>query len=334
MSGNFFFKDNEYNSGYGKGFTGLGFYLKPSIDYYLGQNSKISVGAFMELFSGRDEFNQVIPNVRFQQRVNENFDIILGSIYGNTGHNLEEPLYRYDNFYIRNIEYGMQFWFHSDWWESDLWVDWQQFIFENDPFPERVVGGWTNDLRLGDGKIKIYIPFQVLVNHYGGEINDTDEPYYSIFNGDIGLSFRKEMWNGITSLETLYFWYNQEDITQGSDLIFPTNHGYGIYTKIKYEGPRGSARLGYWFGNDFYAPMGEPSFMNFSGSEEDNFIENRNLITLQGIWKHNFGDYVEMGARMDTYFDVESRKTNFAFGLFLNFKSDFLIANVPMKSQI
>ncbi|MEA1986719.1 MAG: hypothetical protein U9N76_04440, partial [Candidatus Marinimicrobia bacterium] len=126
-----FIKNNEYFHHFTKGYTGIGFFIKPTIEYYLTKNTKANLGIYLLKYSGVDNFTQSIPIFTIQHKLTKNTDLIFGNIYGTLNHKLEEPLFRFDTYYQNNIEYGLQLLHNSKYLQSDIWMNWDKFIFNN-----------------------------------------------------------------------------------------------------------------------------------------------------------------------------------------------------------
>ena len=103
-----FFKNNEYESDFANGFTGIGVMFKPTLEYYFNKSTKLNFGAFGLKYSGLDGLSQLVPIYQIHHKVTNGFELVFGSLYGNLNHDLAEPLYRFDRYYLDNVEYGVQ----------------------------------------------------------------------------------------------------------------------------------------------------------------------------------------------------------------------------------
>ena len=135
-----FLKNNEYFEII-RGWTGIGFMLKPQLTYQPTKTTKIEAGYFLEKFSGRSSFYKPLPLFRIKQKLSKSLEVVMGHLYGNLNHKLAEPMFQFDRYYSDNVEYGIQFLFNNKYFESDLWINWEKFIFYNDPFKEEFILG-------------------------------------------------------------------------------------------------------------------------------------------------------------------------------------------------
>ena len=325
-----FFKNNEYNNDFTEGFTGIGFSIKPAVEYYLTSNTKVNAGVYLLKYSGINNFTQAIPLFSVQHKLTKNIELVFGSIYGTLNHQLEEPIYRFDRYYQNNVEYGLQFLWNSKSIESDLWLNWEKFIFKNDPFQEElVVGNNTNIKVYPSDKFDIYIPLQILISHKGGQIDSSPDPAASIINGLSGLRFNYKInKTGIVGFEPLIFWYQGWGLpdTGANSQIF--NNGKGLYLKVNYNNKYLSSMLGYWTANMFIAPKGEYLFQSVSELNDTFSQEERKLITAKIAIKHKVSESFKIEARADGYYDLVNRDFAYSYGLYFVINELFFLKNI------
>jgi len=105
-------------------------------------------------------------------------------------HELSEPLYRFDNDYQNQIEYGIQFLIDKKRFKSDVWLHWEQFIKKDDPFPEELYVGSKTWLQLYKKRnFSFQIWNEMLISHLGGQIDLSSNPDRTILNYSIGPEF-------------------------------------------------------------------------------------------------------------------------------------------------
>jgi len=262
-----FLKNNEYFNDFTSGFTGIGFTVKPTIEYYLNTDTKISVGYFFLKYSGLNKFSQNIPIFSVQHKLNQNLEMIFGNIFGTLHHELEEPLFRIDRYYQNNVEYGLQFILKTKGITNDFWVNWEKFIQKNDPFQEEfVAGNNANIILLNKKSWSLSLPFQLLFNHRGGQIDTSHKAVSTLMNGLGGFSLKYTINRRSICFKQLIMTYNGLNIPgQGEPNSQIFEKGYGYYSKIEYKQNSFQAMLGYWSANKFIAPRGEYLFQSISG---------------------------------------------------------------------
>lgn len=275
-----FLKNNEYNNNFSKGFTGIGTFVKPTIEYYFTNSTKVNLGGYFLKYSGLNSFSDITPIITIQQKLNDQFELVFGSLHGALNHNIKEPLYRFDRYYQNYIEYGVQVLHNSKYIQSDLWLNWEEFIFQNDPFQEEFEAGSVTEFKFSNNRWMINLPLQLLMVHKGGQIDTSPNPAISIFNGvtgaEIGISLDKER---SIAVEPLFYIYQGLDLPQTgvNSQLFDGGNAFAL--NIKYEGKSFNTALGYWNANQFIAPKGEYLYMSISENNPTFSQVNRELIT-------------------------------------------------------
>lgn len=331
-----FIKNNEYSNPFTDGFTGLGTFLKPTAEYYFNENTRINVGAFLIQYYGLDDFSDVQPIITIQHRVNDNLDLIFGSIYGNLNHNLEEPLYRFDRYYQNNVENGVQLLYNSEKFESDLWLNWEQFIFRDEPIQEEFEVGSVSELNLfSDNNFEINLPLQFLIYHKGGDIDTSPDPILSILNGVAGLDFQYQLNNkNLISIEPSVYLYSALTSPNDPNSVNAQafENGSAFYLKAKYKTEKFDASVGIWSANEFIAPRGE--FLFSSISDNNSFTqEDRTVIPAKVGYTHPISEAIKIAVRADAYYDVDNTNLDYSNGVYFIIDESFFIKKIHPKRE-
>ena len=133
----------------------------------------MELGGNVLRYNGRNDYTQATPwfNVHFQPT--EKLSVILGNLNSDFNHNLPEPLAEPEMYLSSRPEAGIQVRYDSRRFNTDLWIDWQQFIMKGDPFKERFVFGAVTNLKLMDKNFTtLSIPLIFYGMHQGGEIDN------------------------------------------------------------------------------------------------------------------------------------------------------------------
>ncbi len=322
-----FLKNNEYFNDFTKGFTGIGFFVQPELEYYVAKNTKINAGIHFLKYSGIDSFSQVIPLFSVQQKLGNHLDLIFGNIYGTLSHRIKEPLFRFDRYYQNNVEYGLQFWYHSKFITSDLWVNWEKYIFKASPFQEQFTVGSTSDFTVfSNHKIKTSIPLQLLFFHKGGQIDASSKPISTILNGVLGLDVKYLINNNNTiSFEPLFFIYKGLSLPDFGENSERFSSGKALYLKMKYHYKNANIGLGYWNSEKFIAPKGEYLFLNVSENNRQFSQLQRKLITSKFSFSYQFSKSVNLIFNASAYFDLNNSDLSHSAGLYLLINDSFLL---------
>ena len=257
-----FFKNNEYFNPLNEGYTLLGFVAKPTVVYYPGKTTRFEVGASFLKYSGREGFTAVEPLLRFQYQPSSGFQMIMGSIFGGASHELIEPLYRWEQDFMNPIENGLQFLFNTTSLKADVWLQWEKFIFRNDPFQEELTVGTTFSWKLpsSNKKFSINIPFQSLINHHGGQDISIDKPLQTLANYASGIKASWQRQSKLRGIDLECWVMGYSDFSPQKLQAYKS--GYGVYPKAGIQIGSFLLQMGYFYGNRFLAIKGEPLFLS------------------------------------------------------------------------
>lgn len=325
-----FVKNNEYFNKFAKGFTGIGFFMKPSLEYYFTETTKINIGTYFLKYYGTDNFNQIFPIFTIHQKLGKNFNLIMGSLYSSLFHEIEEPCYRSDRYYQNNSEFGIQLIWLSKNIKSDLWIDWEKFIQKGDPFQEKIFAGSTTELKFFQKtKYSLIIPLQVFAHHSGGQIDSTDLPVVTTFNFVSGINIKFDIFNNKSiKLENLFFYYKNS----GKPTNFPAkeivNQGIAFYTKLKYQAKNQDLTLGFWNANKFFAPHGEYLFMSISEFDNTFYENNRKLLTLKYEISYSFCKKIDLEFATSLYYDLINNNLDYSMNLYFNINKSFELCKI------
>ncbi len=325
-----YFKNNEYTNDFTRGFTGIGYLAKPELSLYLTDKLRISGGALIQQYSGRDTLEMVLPVFRMQYAFDESLQLVLGNIYGNLNHGLKEALFRYDRLYTDNMEYGFQLLGKHDRYNFDLWLNWQEFIKPGDNFQEAFQIGLVSSVLIMNGNIRIRWPFQFLLHHRGGEIDVSPSPVSTEWNLYSGLRLEKSLSeNAFIYFEPSYYIYSGNTLPASmlSSIAFSDGNAWSI--EMGYQDSDWTASFSYWNADGFFAQGGESLY--FSVSDYDEFFVDlsRSLIKAQIFWQNRISSEVNLELGLDAYYDTENDHLAHAFRIMLAIDTDILLKRMP-----
>lgn len=321
-----FIKNNEYFGDIIKGYTLLGLNITPKITYFPNSKIKLSAGVNLLSYYSREDKSEVSILLSFQYKLLPKLDFILGNIYGTLNHKLIDPLFDFERYLNKNTEKGIQFLWSSDRVFADLWLDWEQQIFYGDPFQEKFnVGLSTNIILLKNTNNQISIPFQNLVRHEGGQINgNRSARLTTIYNNALGLSYLKSfnpLHNNTLTLSS--YWVNYQDFSPTKQQMFID--GMGSYSTLEFYTNKVDLLVGYWYGEQFIAPIGNPLFETYSRTNI--FVEEpvRQIIIGKISYHRDVYEGINMGFRFDSFYDLEHGNFEYAWTFLVIFNSNFLL---------
>lgn len=327
-----FLKNNEYFEII-RGWTGIGFILKPQLTYQPTKSTKIEAGYFLEKYSGRNDFYKPIPLFRIQQKLSKSLEVVMGHLYGNLNHNLSEPMFQFDRYYSNNVEYGIQFLFNNKYFESDLWMDWEKFIFYDDPFKEEFVLGNTSRLKYSiNEEFKLSIPLHYTWTHAGGQIDLHDEnrgPIMSLNNKMIGLSLNFEPklpWLKGISLEYSYHDFKASaNPPKGNKFhqLFDDGNGYSIKSNIDIG--KFKIMLEYWNAHNFISKRGENIYASTFEHFPETFINDVELFNTKFVYNYNVSKNIVFSLRTDLYYRLSTKNLYYSYSFYFVYNDLFLI---------
>jgi hypothetical protein len=327
-----FIKNNEYTSTVIEGYTLLGFNIAPKFIYYPSSRIKLSFGGNFLTYNARENELEASLLLSFQYKISPKFDFVLGNIYGTVNHRLIDPLFDSERFLNQNIENGLQFLWNSDRIFMDLWLDWEQQIFRDDPFHEKFNVGLSSEFLLinKENRYKLSIPFQNLIRHEGGQIDSYAKPIVTIFNNATGLSFTK-MFNDkfIHKFKISSFVVNYQDLSPLTERMFID--GTSSYSKLELINSNYNLTLGYWYGNQHIAPIGNPIYETYSRTNI--FVEEpiRQIIIGKLNYQKDVFKGINLGLRFDTYYDLLASNLDYAWTVMVVFNERFFLKDINLK---
>lgn len=208
-----FFKDNEFDGNVQRGYSLPGVRLQPRLTYTPIDEVKLELGLHATIYSGANKYPcyvyhdiatwkgdqyqsgaHLLPFFRATARFSH-VTVAVGDIYGGTTHRIAEPLYNPELILSDDPEMGCQVLIDTERWHSDLWLNWQSYIFQESTHQEAFTVGWAQRIRLlrrqnALGTVHtLSLPILLLVQHRGGEQDNTHLGVQTIANGALGLRY-------------------------------------------------------------------------------------------------------------------------------------------------
>jgi len=315
-----FFRNNEYNSTAQEGYTLPGFWLQPKAVYYPLSSIKLEAGvhsiwfwktssypafAYREIptWMGRENAQNVhvLPFLRVHLALSDRLDFILGNLYGGANHRLIEPLYNPELNLTSDPETGLQLIYHSKTFQFDLWLDWMTYIYRLSTHQEALITGGSARFNLNapESRFHVYIPFQGLVHHKGGEINVTEENIQTIANGAVGAGI---VWNReghfVKSIKTEYalagFYFPK-------GRTYQPESGFGNYVRAEVRFFDFNFTASYWRCRDFIPISGSIFYSSMSAKKPGMLYKNPSLCYWGLDYVRSFGKGFALGMKAEVY---------------------------------
>ena len=334
ISNNNFLFDAEYFSPLEVGYTWIGLQLQPELSYQVSQHFLIHGGVYLLKYSGREETSDVRPVFSVTYKFNPAVSLVMGTLYGSLHHRLPLPLYQYDRSMYDYPEEGVQTLVHTSWLEGDYWLQWRNFILPGDPHQEELVFGTSSRFRISpeDKEWRFTLPVYTLINHRGGQINNTATSVHTFGNLAAGVEVNKglsgKFFQDLMLQMVVYNYFDQSHTT-----LFYFSSGFALQPEVEVSGKSLSLRGGYWYGHNFYSRLGEPLFASVSDETNATGYPNRNLLTLKVQFQKNFEKGLNIFLYGNGFYDLGLGRFDYNVGLQLLFNMDFRLIKAEGKSK-
>lgn len=331
-----FVRDAEYFLPYTKGYTALGFFLKPTLTYRHNEHLSVSVGIdLMGIAGDHKKIRGISPIVSIRYSPIKNITIIGGTLC-NTGHGLDQPMFDYDRRFYAHKEDGLQIFAHTKHWKTEMWCNWEDFIVVGSPWQEKFTFGWSNCFTTDkcyyteNHYARISFPINLMMNHRGGQIDAVkDTCIETLANGSVGLKYDGFSRRLIYSVEIPFYGFSNRSNEEHIHTHF--KDGWGIYPKITLGGGWIGKRhnnhntfgggVGYWYGDGFISGRGSYHFQSRSYFDDSFERRYRHMLTFNAYYYLNS----IFGVSFQAYYDLDESKMDFAATIALRFDKKFKI---------
>lgn len=325
-----FFVDNEYAASRVDGYTLPGFVLRPKVEWRIEDRVKVEAGVHWLHYWGAHGFPQstlegwndystdaqqlhVLPWLQARVELTPWLNAVFGSLENNEGHHLPLPLYNPERQYAADPEAGVQLLVDHHVVQTDLWVDWRNYIWNHSPLQEQFAAGFSvrGRLHLGDNW-ELYVPLHGVLLHNGGEgVTDTTMLVRSRMNGAAGLGLSAKLGDLNIAAECyLMGYYNNrgENGTPIRDSLgwmiskpidFRTGWGFYPVLKANYKGWQMEAS--YWQGEQFVPLLGCYHFSNISSNTSDMTHDRIRVLTVRGGYTYSGLKHCTLSAEATYY---------------------------------
>ena len=319
-----FFKDNEFDGNVQRGYSLPGVRLQPRLTYTPIDEIKLELGLHATIYSGANKYPcyvfhdiakwkgdqyqsgaHLLPFFRATARFKA-ITLAVGHIYGGATHGLIEPLYNPELILTDDPEMGFQMIVDTKRWHSDLWMNWQSYIFEESSHQEAFTVGWTQSInvwqRTREGRTHaLNIPIQLTVQHRGGEQDNTHLGVQTIANGALGLAYgyqapASRILTGIQAEATALYCLQQ------SGSLWPFKNGPALWVKASVDFIRDlRVTAGFFSAKDFCSLYGSQYFGTLSTKHAGGRFSSMNTGLLGVEYSRTFAKAYTVGAHLKAY---------------------------------
>jgi hypothetical protein len=302
-----FFHNNEFFDTHIEGYTLPGDYLQPVLQYSKNEKLSVTGGVHLYRFHGNNRAVNVNPYFSINYKPFEDLRIALGSFNKGALLKLPEPLYEFERAFTDLTAEGIRIDYNGKRWQSISWLDWRTFIESGDPFREEFIFGHSGGLTLLNiNNNRLKIPYYIIVEHKGGQINLRTEPVTTRADLGTGIEWLLEADLGIFEslmLKTdIYFEQPETQSDAGNAFL-----GYG-----ELGGKIFSFGLGYFHEKNWESILGEPLF--FSNGKFSPDPVQKYLLLKAGI-NRRLGENSSFVLRFEGYYDLQNMKMQYSYGV-------------------
>lgn len=310
-----FFRNNEYQSPYGTGYTLPGYRLSGALRYRtsgLLHGVDLQLGATVRSFFGAPQksngswlyelhdfedraynhfYPSISPLISIQLALSPLFTLAMGHYDTTTQpHFLPSPLYNKEFSFSAPPEAGVRLLLHHLQYKGDLWIDWQRFVYPREYHQEYFTAGLSFEANFSCSKqFSLGGALHCTMSHRGGEINQRDENYIlrTYYAGLLGIQAQYH-----SPAESAVFPFQlRSALYLGGSLVgqdhLPKGIGYYWETVATYK--HFSIMADYWRGKNFVSSMGGPfinSFARWGDTDPSSIVSFVHLAPKWDIVQH------------------------------------------------
>lgn len=318
-----FFKNNEYLQTLIEGYTLFGYQFQPFLSYHLTPNIRIDAGGFFQQDFGNSKVSTAAPVFSVKWKSND-FSVIFGTLEGSLNHKLIEPLYDFERVLNRRLETGLQFQYNRDGLFADVWFDWQYMQYWQDTRQEQFVGGLSVQkrvLKLGSGEL--FVPFQVVARHQGGQLDVAGIAIQTVVNSAVGLNWIQPIngWAKAVSLSGYYVFDKDVSLTRQ-----PYLDGDGVYINGSVTTNFGLEVMAtYWQAREFLSIQGGPIYPSISPQDVRIVQPSPNLMMLRFLYNYRVADDLYLSLRYEPFYDLAFKSFQYSYGFYINYRARYFL---------
>lgn len=330
-----FFRNDEFASPLQTGYTLPGFRICPAVSYTPVPQVRIEAGLYALKFWGTDRYPNLayldlpqwtggntargfhlLPHLRAAMSTKWGLTAVLGTLYGGASHHLPEPLYASELNLTADPEAGVQLLYENKRLHADMWLNWESFIYRGSRHQEAFMFGLSSRVRYTrpTSAIDLYSPVALLIQHRGGEIDDTETGIQTLLNAQIGVGISHRMhrrWFGGIGVEASLLAYRQL-----AGELWPHRDGTAWYVDARATLISGLTVDASWMRSDrFISLMEYPLYGTLSTRSTPEVFHTVSTLHAGVDYHYTFSPGYTLGADADIYFQPALTGTTLSTGL-------------------
>lgn len=321
-----FSKNNEYFNTIIEGYTLLGYQLNPYASYHLAKHVRLDAGAYFQKDFGNQNFSTIAPTLTLKI-TKRDVALLFGNIESSLNHRLIEPLYDFERVMNNRLETGIQFQTMTENLFIDLWVDWQNMIYNRDVEQERFVSGlsFAKDITKNDWPVTLITQF--VVGHKGGQINNSSLPLETAMNSAAGLQLSHNSRSFVSQWTWNMFHVYYDNLS--SVVERPYKDGSAIYVNANAATRVGlSIMISYWKSHEFLSVQGGKVYPSVSVFDSRVQREKMELMIMRFLYQREVSKGLQLALRLEPYYDIGFGSFQYAYGFYLQFNDRFFLTKI------
>jgi hypothetical protein len=316
LKGTGFFDNLEFFNNIEKGYTLTGFNLEPRIGISFNSKANVVGGFHLLYFAGERTPTTFVPILTLSTLLGKNLTMNLGTIDGTNAHGLPQTIFMQEREFINQPETGLQFLFDHKNFKSDLWLNWEKFIFPADTIQEEFTVGFSGLIKLLSNELQLSIPLYALAAHKGGQINSSSSSVSTLANFGGGINFSEVTpMQGRIGIEMLFFL--SRDLSPSPSSFY--HRGWAVYPQVFIQRKALKLNIGYWRASEMVLPRGQQIFGSISMVSPLYNSPQRELLTFDLVYRKEIAPGFTLGAGAQLYFDTKSQLLDYRFGVRASF---------------
>ena len=309
-----FFNNNEFFNAYQPGYTLIGGMLQPKLIYVINSKLKLSGGLHLREYYGDDGTMLVHPLFSIDYKVNDAFNILMGSFEGGQNHRLPETIFAFENHFSELVENGILININKSFLMSEIWLDWEKFIKPADTFREEFMVGIVNRIKLftSNENLRLEIPVIILAHHAGGQINNNNQAIESVYNISEGFKIFRPTVSGsrlVSPATEVLIHHSAGDYATGSGTAIHINAGIGIEN---FE-----LNAGYFIAKNFMSFRGLPLYHSFIENQPSGYTlgGTNEILNFKAGFRAKINRTSFLFLRFEGYYNLSNKKFDYTYGL-------------------
>lgn len=304
-----FFNNNEYFDTYTEGYTLIGNYFQPVMHYYFNPSFSLAAGVHVLKYHGQEGFAAISPWFSISYTPTEKLRIAAGSFNKGALLNLPEALYSFENQFTDLTGNGIMINYSGKWWNSVSWLDWISFIEPGDFFQEEFIFGHSGAFTFVKNDIhRLDIPYYILAEHKGGQININEEPVKTRLDYGGGMEWGIHSSIGVFNeikLKGEAYLESQPDSPKGKAFL--------SYAELRGEAL--TFGLGYFYEKNWQSILGLPLLFDPENLTYPEGPDYRHFLLFKAGFGRHIGENSSLSLRLEAYYDLGISKMQYTYGL-------------------